>query len=82
MDQYTNDDSTSNQSDSSSSSTTVMSRQQQVIHGNTTGVARPSGIQSVQYEALMSRDEQEQTTKTSVITTKRALITKNIGTTE
>ncbi|CAF2377174.1 unnamed protein product [Rotaria sp. Silwood2] len=82
MDQFANDDSTSNQSDSSSSSSNVMSRQQQILHGNTSGVARSTGIQSVQYEALMSRDEQEQANKNSTNATKRSLITKNIGTSE
>jgi hypothetical protein len=76
MDQFANDDSTSNQSDSSSSSTNPISRQQQLLHGN---IYRSAGVQSVQYETLTSRDEQEQSNKTSVATTKRGLITKNIS---
>lgn len=81
MDTYTNEDSTSNQSDSSSSSTNLMSRQHSA-HGNSSGTNRASTIQSVQYEALTSRDETEQTTKTTGHTTKRSLITKNVGTRE
>ena len=44
--------------------------------------ARPLGIQSVQYETLLSRDDQDQTTRKSTEpppTTKRGLITKNAG---
>ena len=49
--------------------------------------ARPLGIQSVQYETLLSRDDQDQTTRkpaeppstTTTTTTKRGLITKNAG---
>ena len=79
MDQFANDDSTSNQSDSSSSSTNLISRQQQLLHGNTCVPARSTGLQSVQYETLTSRDEQESSNKNSVSTTKRGLITKNVG---
>lgn len=80
MDQFLNDDSTSNHSDSSSSSTNLMSRQQQVLHGNTCVVTRSVDVQPVQYESLVLRDEQAPTIKNSANTTKRALITKNVGT--
>ena len=42
---------------------------------------RPFGIQSVQYETLLSRDDQDQTNRKSTEhpPTKRGLITKNAG---
>lgn len=43
--------------------------------------ARPLGVQSVQYETLLSRDDQDQTNRksTELPPTKRGLITKNAG---
>jgi hypothetical protein len=78
------DDSTSNHSDSSStSSANTFSRPNQSTPGPS-GSARSSGIQSVQYERLMSHDDQDRWNKESTDDnqggpSKRVLITKNTG---
>ncbi|CAF5018048.1 unnamed protein product [Rotaria sp. Silwood1] len=77
MSQFINNDSTSNQSDSSSSSTNPIFRQQQLLHGNNYVTSRSTDVQSVQYETLISHDEQEQSNKNSLATTKHGLMTKN-----
>ncbi|CAF1514831.1 unnamed protein product [Rotaria sp. Silwood1] len=80
MSQFINNDSTSNQSDSSSSSSSTTTnpifRQQQLLHGNNYVISRSTDVQSVQYETLISHDEQEQSNKNSLGTTKHGLMTK------